>query len=108
MVGWIVAAFLLIVVCAAGMVAKKLTDEVANYEEFFEGLYDKLKPVADSTNDILTSDIYSGEPVVMDFVEQLGDLDFYLREVNPDFALGTEETLQLYPDLQNPQEKEDG
>jgi ABC-type molybdate transport system permease subunit len=74
----------------AGYVLYKSLSRLSFLEDFYEDIYRQFKPVTEAAKAILSSDVYSNEPVVVNFVENLKDVDHYLQQISPEYNLEAE------------------
>ena len=80
----------LIVNIVIGYVLYKTLNRLSFLEDFYEDIYRQFKPVTEAAKAILNSDVYSNEPVVVNFVENLKDIDHYLQQINSEYKLEAE------------------
>ena len=82
---------LIIIIGILSFVVYKTLNRLSFFEDFYEDIFEKFKPAAKLANDILNSNLYSNEPMVVDFVESLKDLNHYLSQINNEYNLVEED-----------------
>ena len=83
-------AFLILLVGGLGFTVFRLLSRVSFLEEFYEDVYRQFKPVTSIAREILGNEVYSNEPVVVQFIETLKDIDHYLQQIDPNYELETD------------------
>lgn len=78
---------MIIIISVLSFIIYRLLNRLSFFEDFYEDVFTNFRPAAALAKEILNSNMYSNEPMVVSFVESLKDLDHYLNQLNDEYSL---------------------
>jgi hypothetical protein len=75
--------FLLLIICVISYILWKTLTRLQFYEENNQRIFIELNELADSISQVLSKEIYSNDHVIISFVEKLKDIEYYIKQINP-------------------------
>lgn len=81
---YIIISILLGVIVVLSYFVWRLLTQIQNYESSNQSLFLEMNKMAGSIAEVLSKDVYSNDPVIVSFVENLKDIEFYIKEINPE------------------------
>ena len=79
---WVIGT-LVIVMSVQAVAMYRALGTITNYEESTENIFTALVGLSTAVDDVLQHEIYSNEPVIVRFVDNLNDIEKFLVEINP-------------------------
>ena len=80
---YIIISILLGVIVVLSYFVWRLLTQIQNYEENNQRIFIELNELADSISQVLSKEIYSNDRVIISFVEKLKDIEYYIKQIDP-------------------------
>lgn len=61
----------------------KLLNKIQEYEENNHQLFIEMKGLSDNIGQVLSKEIYSNDPIIISFVDNLRDIEYYIKQIDP-------------------------
>ena len=59
------------------------------YEDMYGDMYGRFAALGESIRGVLSREIYSDDPVIRDFINQLQDIEYYLQQLDENYRFNT-------------------
>lgn len=82
------ALFIILSLCL-GIALYKSISRLGFYEDMYGDMYGRLSALGESIRGVLSREIYSDDPVIRDFINQLQDLEYYLQQLDENYRFNT-------------------
>jgi LytS/YehU family sensor histidine kinase len=80
---YIIISILLGVVFVLSFISYRIISQIQMYEENNQRIFIELNELADSISQVLSKEIYSNDRVIISFVEKLKDIEYYIKQIDP-------------------------
>lgn len=80
---YIIISFLLIIIIGLSYSVWQMLGTIQEYEENNQQIFIEMSQMAEAINQVLSKEIYSNDPVIMSFVENLRDIEYFIRQIDP-------------------------
>jgi len=85
----ILIALFIILTASLGIVLYKSINRLSFYEDMYGDMYGRFATLGDSIRGVLSREIYSDDPVIRDFINQLQDIEYYLQQLDESYKFNT-------------------
>ena len=82
------AIFIILSVCL-GIALYRSINRLGFYEDIYGDMYGRLSELRDNIQGVLSREIYSDDPVIRSFINQLQEIDYYLQQVDENYKFNT-------------------
>tara|TARA_Y100001938_G_C8039474_1_gene405326 strand:- start:279 stop:572 length:294 start_codon:yes stop_codon:yes gene_type:complete len=72
-----------------GLALYKSVSRLGFYEDMHDDMYSRFTQLGESIRGVLSREIYSNDPVIRNFVDQLQDIEYYLQQLNDSYRFNT-------------------
>lgn len=80
---YIIISILLGIIVVLSYFVWKLLSRIQEYEENNQQLFVEMKSLADNIGQVLSKEIYSNDPIIISFVDNLRDIEYYIKQIDP-------------------------
>jgi len=81
----VIISLLIIIIAVLAYVIYRLLDRISFYEDLFVDAGKAFFNIGQRTKSILAGEIYSNEPVIVDFVEELKNVNDFLNNLDSEY-----------------------
>lgn len=81
----VIISLLIIIILALTYVIYRLLDRISFYEDLFTDAGKAFFNIGQRAKSILAGEIYSNEPVIVDFVEELKNVNEFLNNLDSEY-----------------------
>ena len=85
----ILIALFIILTASLGIVLYKSINRLSFYEDMYGDMYGRFSALGESIRGVLSREIYSDDPVIRDFINQLQDIEYYLQQLDESYKFNT-------------------
>ena len=82
------AIFIILSVCL-GIALYRSINRLGFYEDIYGDMYGRLSELRDNIQGVMSREIYSDDPVIRSFINQLQEIDYYLQQVDENYKFNT-------------------
>ena len=82
------AIFIILSVCL-GIALYRSINRLGFYEDIYGDMYGRLSELRNNIQGVMSREIYSDDPVIRSFINQLKEIDYYLQQVDENYRFNT-------------------
>ena len=79
----------IILTLGLGIALYRSVNRLSFYEDMYGDMYGRFAELGESIRGVLSREIYSDDPVIRDFINQLQDIEYYLQQLDESYRFNT-------------------
>ena len=79
----------IILTIGLGIALYRSINRLSFYEDIYGDMYGRLRDLSDNIQGVMSREIYSDDPVIRSFINQLQEIDYYLQQVDDNYRFNT-------------------
>ena len=83
------SAIFIILTIGLGIALYRSINRLSFYEDIYGDMYGRLSALRDNIQGVMSREIYSDDPVIRSFINQLKEIDYYLQQVDENYRFNT-------------------
>ena len=83
------SAIFIILTIGLGIALYRSINRLSFYEDIYGDMYGRLSALRDNIQGVMSREIYSDDPVIRSFINQLQEIDYYLQQVDENYRFNT-------------------
>ena len=84
-----ISAIFIILSASLGIALYRSINRLGFYEDIYGDMYGRLAELRDNIQGVMSREIYSDDPVIRSFINQLKEIDYYLQQVDENYRFNT-------------------
>ena len=84
-----ISAIFIILSVSLGIALYRSINRLGFYEDIYGDMYGRLSALRDNIQGVMSREIYSDDPVIRSFINQLQEIDYYLQQVDENYKFNT-------------------
>ena len=84
-----ISAIFIILSVGLGVALYRSINRLGFYEDIYGDIYGRLSALRDNIQGVMSREIYSDDPVIRSFINQLQEIDYYLQQVDENYKFNT-------------------
>jgi len=85
----VISAIFIILTIGLGIALSRSINRLAFYEDTHGDMYRRLQELGDNIKGVLSREIYSNDPVIKSFIDQLQQIEYYLQQLDENYKFNT-------------------
>ncbi len=85
----VISAIFIILTIGLGIALSRSINRLAFYEDTHGDMYSRLQELGDNIKGVLSREIYSNDPVIKSFIDQLQEIEYYLQQLDENYKFNT-------------------
>ena len=85
----VLSAIFIILTIGLGIALYRSINRLSFYEDIYGDMYGRLQALSENIQGVMSREIYSDDPVIRSFINQLKEIDYYLQQVDENYRFNT-------------------
>ena len=81
----ILSAIFIVLSVGLGVAVYRSISRLSFYEDMYGDMYGRLYELGENIRGVLAREIYSNDPVIRGFIEQLQEIEYYLQQLDESY-----------------------
>ena len=81
----LLSAIFIVVSIGLGIAVYRSISRLSFYEDMYGDMYGRLYELGENIRGVLAREIYSNDPIIRGFIEQLQEIEYYLQQLDESY-----------------------